>query len=153
MYRLSKEYLSNMGWPVLTKSLTPGKQNTPLNQNGPSHLGKIHDRSIPFQYSMTGITQYQRKSYGQYGIAHIDHIFHKGRTENHITYKLNFWSKEWDVNMASLVLTVISVRSRYYSMSCIDDITQTSQVKENTLSNHNGPFHKGKGYNDRNPPY
>ena len=41
----------------MTKSLRPGNQNTPLNQNGPSQLGKIHDMHIAFQYSMTNINQ------------------------------------------------------------------------------------------------
>ena len=50
MYRLYKEYPSNTGWPVSTKSLRPANQNTPLTQNGTSHLGKIHDRNIPFHY-------------------------------------------------------------------------------------------------------
>ena len=51
------------------------------SQNGPSHLGKIHDRNNPCQYGMTNINQYQRKSYGQYGIAHIDQITHTRETK------------------------------------------------------------------------
>ena len=59
-----------MGWPVLTTSLKSGEPNTTSNQNGPSHLGKIHDRNNPCQYGMTNINQYQNRSL--YGMPNIN---------------------------------------------------------------------------------
>ena len=64
----------NMGWPVLTTSLKSGEPNTISNQNGPTHLGISQDKNIPCQYCMTNINQHQSYSYGQYGMARIDHI-------------------------------------------------------------------------------